>query len=371
MRKIYLSLVFFLLPSLFNFAEENGSKPVLIMNDGQLRSHPVKVFIANVNITAEMEPELYLIGIYQRTRVKFGDVLNSSHPFKPYQVASGQTISQNISGVPVTIQGTMMIFDLSSIEMPFYDAGMRVLPVMKWVGSKNSKESQADIKYSRVISESEIYIGNGTGGIFYTFIFLIVMMLIIFSFEWIRKKRPLDVIRTYDGKISLSLMQMAMWTIAVGAMVFLFGLMHLDVPDIPDSLIVLMGLSVVSGAAGHYQSHLMKDLNKSLGRDISRDTIKEGYFSGLASVINITIENKEYPSMAKAQYLFWTVAAIILFVYKSSVEGKLWSVPEELVFLMGISQASYLVRNQMEIMKENKELSRKEISAKDAVNEKK
>ncbi len=365
MRKFFLALIFFLLPSLFNLAEENGSKPVLIMNDGQLRSHPVKVFIANVSITAEMEPELYLIGIYQRTRVKFGDVLNSSHPFKPYQVAPGQTITHSISGVPVAIQGTMMIFDLSGIEMPFYDAGMRVLPVMRWTIKKNSEEDRTGYEYSRVISESEIYIGNGTGGIFYTIIFLIVMTLIVFSFEWIRKKRPLDVIRTYDGKISLSLMQMAMWTIAVGAMVFLFGLMHLDVPDIPDSLIVLMGLSVVSGAAGHYQSHLMKDLNKSLGRDIGRDTIKEGYFSGLASVINITIENKEYPSMAKAQYLFWTVAAIILFVYKSSVEGKLWSVPEELVFLMGISQGSYLVRNQMEITKENKELSKKNIKGKE------
>jgi hypothetical protein len=35
-------------------------------------------------------------------------------------------------------------------------------------------------------------------------------------------------------------------------------------------------------------------------------------------------------------------------------------VPEELVFLMGISQGSYLIRNQMEITKDNKELAKKE-----------
>ncbi|MDQ7815552.1 MAG: hypothetical protein RDU14_00840 [Melioribacteraceae bacterium] len=360
-RIFYFVSILFLAATTFH-AQVNSSKPVLIMADGQLRSHPVKVFIANANIKPEMKPELYLIGIYQSTRIQFGDMLNSAHPFKPYQVASDQTMSYKIDGVPITLTGTMMIFSLDTIKMKIDDAGMRVLPVLKWISKETkTKDGKTEIEYTKVISENEIYIGNGIGAIFYTIILLVVLIMIIFAFEWARKKRPLDVIRTYDGNISLSLTQMALWTLAAGAMVFAFGLMHLDVPEIPDSLIVLMGLSVATGAVGHYQSHLLKDLDNNLGR-VSSTNLKESkkYFSGLASLINITIESKEYPSIAKAQYLFWTVTTIVLFVYKSSVEGRLWSVPEELVFLMGISQGSYLVRNQMEITKDNKELAKKE-----------
>lgn len=360
MKKTLYLLLLFLLSINTVKTQVSSSKPVLIMADGQLRSHPVKVFVANANIITEMKPELYLIGIYQSTRIQFGDMLNSAHPFKPYQVASDQTMSYNIDGIPITLTGTMMIFSLDTIKMKINDAGMRVLPVLRWISKETkTKDGKTEIEYTKVISENEIYIGNGIGAIFYTIILLIVITLIIFAFEWVRKKRPLDVIRTYDGNISLSLTQMALWTLAVGAMVFAFGLMHLDVPDIPDSLIVLMGLSVATGAVGHYQTHMLKDLDKSLGREINNKKSSKKYFSGLASIINITIENKEYPSIAKAQYLFWTLTTIILFVYKSAVEGRLWSVPEELVFLMGISQGSYLVRNQMEIAKDNKELAKK------------
>lgn len=367
MKKIFFTILLLITTATLLSAQDNSSKPVLIMADGQLRSHPVKVFIANANITEDKEPQLFLIGIYQSTRTKFGNVLNSSHPFKPYEVASDQTMNYKLNEATSTVKGTMMVFDLSDIHMSINDAGMRLLPVVKWISKKIVKpDGKTELEYTTVISEKEIYLGNGIGGIFYTVILLIAIILIIFAFEWIRKKRALDVIRTYDGKISLSLTQMALWTLAVGGLVFAFGLMHLDVPDIPDSLVALMGLSIATGAVGHYQSHVQKNLNDKLGRlrkekDDESTAKSAKYFSGLASLINITIKNEEYPSIAKAQYLFWTILTIILFIYKSSVEGKLWSVPEELVVLMGISQGSYLVRNQMEITKDNKEASEKGI----------
>lgn len=367
MKKLFLTISLLFTTATLLSAQDSSSIPVLIMADGQLRSHPVKVFVANANITEGKEPQLFLIGIYQSTRTKFGNVLNSSHPFKPYQIASDQTMNYKLNEATSTIKGTMMVFDLSDIHMSINDAGMRLLPVVKWISKKNTKpDGKIELEYTTVISEMEIYLGNGIGGIFYTVILLVVIILIIFAFEWVRKKRPLDVIRTYDGKISLSLTQMALWTLAIGGLVFAFGLMHLDVPDIPDSLVALMGLSIATGAVGHYQSHVQKNLNDKLGRlrkeEDDESTVESGkYFSGLASLINITIKNEEYPSIAKAQYLFWTILTIILFVYKSSIEGKLWPVPEELVVLMGISQGSYLVRNQMEITKDNKEAAEKGI----------
>jgi hypothetical protein len=48
-------------------------------------------------------------------------------------------------------------------------------------------------------------------------------------------------------------------------------------------------------------------------------------------------------SLSRAQMLFWTIIAVILFVAKSALEGELWPVPWELVGLMGISQLGYLV----------------------------
>ncbi len=360
MKKIFYVLSFLLISAATVSAQETSSKPMIIMGDGQLRSHPVKVFITNVNITDEMQPVLCLVGINQKTREKYENVLCKGPSFIPFQTASDQTISHDVAGTPITFKGTMMLFDLNEIKIPFYDAGVRVLPVVTWISEKISLPNNGiKYEYAEVISEDEIYIGNGTGGIFWTAFFLLVMVGIVFGLEWTMKKRPLDVIRIYDGKISLSLTQMAMWTLAVGGMVFAFGLMHLDVPEIPDSLVVLMGLSVVTSAAGHYQSHILKDIKQEIGRkNVNASEKKKRYFSGLSSIINVTVGGKEFPSMAKSQYFFWTVATIILFVYKSSVEGKLWSVPEELIVLMGISQGSYLVRNQMEIGKEQKELTK-------------
>ena len=48
-------------------------------------------------------------------------------------------------------------------------------------------------------------------------------------------------------------------------------------------------------------------------------------------------------SIARAQMLFWTLLVVLLFVVKSSLDGELWDVPIELVALMGISQAGYVL----------------------------
>jgi hypothetical protein len=361
MKKIFyiFSIIFMFVTSLL--AQSDSSKPTLIMDDGQLRSHPVRVFVTNVNIEKEMKPILCLVAINQTTRSKYGNVWCKGPSFKPFEVASDQTISHDVAGTPITVKGTMMLFDLTEISIPIYSAGMRVLPVVTWTAKTiTTADNKVRYEYSEVISENEIYIGNGPGGIFWTVVMLLAIIGFVFLLERAGKKRPLDVIRIYDGKISLSLLQMALWSMAVGGMVFAFGLMHLDVPNIPDSLVFLMGLSVVTSAAGHYQTHTLNEIKEeSKGNNSHEGNVKKGFFSGLTSMISITTENKEFPSMAKAQYFFWTIAAIVLFVYKSSVEGKLWSVPEELVILMGISQGSYLVRNQMEVNKENKELEKK------------
>ena len=359
----FISVILVFISALY---AQSADKPMIIMQDGQLKTHPVRVFIANANITSDMQPVLCLVAINQKTRIESGNILCKGPSFQPFEIAPNQTLSYNTVGTPIMLQGTMMLFDFARrenpLKIPFYAAGMRVLPVLTWIAKKTKlPNNNIKFEYSKVISENEIYIGNRTGGFFWTIFLLFTLVMIIFILEWKGKKKPLDVIRLAGGRISLSLLQMALWTLVVGGMVFAFGIMHLSVPNIPDSLVVLMGFSIATTAAGHYQSNLLKNLKEELGRDIKKNVKgKKSLFSGLSSLINITVEEKEYPSIAKAQYLFWTITTIVLFVYKSSVEGALWPIPEELIFLMGISQGSYLFRNQMEISSENKVMDKRE-----------
>jgi hypothetical protein len=49
-----------------------------------------------------------------------------------------------------------------------------------------------------------------------------------------------------DGKRSLSLLQMAIWTLAAVPMVILEDLLPLDTPCVPSSIVVLMGMSLLT-----------------------------------------------------------------------------------------------------------------------------
>ena len=360
MKKIIAFVSFLLIVNSVN-AQDTASKPILLMDDGQLRSHPVMVFVENANITKEKNPVLCLVAIDQKTRRISSNILCKGPSFSPFESAPDQTIAKSVGDKQLTVKGTMMLFDLDSLIIPIYSSGVRVLPVVTWVSKADtSADNKLTIKYSQVISDKEVYIGNGTGGVFWTAIFLVGFFIIIIFLEYKAKSNPLDVMRISETELSLPLVQMALWTVSVGAMVFAFGLMHLTVPAIPTSLVILMGLSAVTSAAGHFQSQVLEGIKDVLGKNASAQPVKKkSLFSSLSSLITITVEGKEYPTMAKSQFLFWTIATLILFIYKSSVEGKLWSVPDELILLMGISQGSYLFRNQMEIKKENNELAAK------------
>ena len=69
-----------------------------------------------------------------------------------------------------------------------------------------------------------------------------------------------------------------------------------------------------------------------------------------SSIFMVNVKGNKYPSLAKAQLLFWTVITIIIFITKSALEGQLWNIPYQLVLLMGLSQVTLLGRDQMAIM---------------------
>jgi hypothetical protein len=180
--------------------------------------------------------------------------------------------------------------------------------------------------------------------------------------------------------------QIALWTSAIGLVVFFYGLIRLEVPAIPTTLLVLMGLSLATGGVSFLapppRSTVSGDKENFPERAEPRTAIEPANRAGateLGSVPSATnvktaSENTELPgsatmtpispkvvpklsdliqnfpssgppqlSLSRAQMLFWTVIAVILFVAKSALEGELWPVPWELVGLMGISQLGYLV----------------------------
>ena len=141
------------------------------------------------------------------------------------------------------------------------------------------------------------------------------------------------------------LTQMALWTLAVGAVVVGFALVGMRVPHFPDSLVWLMGFATITSAVGHWQGHKLGEKIETVPRQFE----KRPFHVVLTDLL--TIPSAQHGqgdlSLAKAQMLFWTVITLGLFIVKSIGEGELWSVPNELVLLMGISQTAFLTRKQM------------------------
>lgn len=130
-----------------------------------------------------------------------------------------------------------------------------------------------------------------------------------------------------DGHLSLSLLQMALWTLVVGMVVMYFAIVQLQVPEIPTQLVVLMGMSLVTTGISYAKTERTNVAGPNENWSLA-DLIEDADGGGL--------------SLSRAQMLFWTLLLIAVFVGKSMLTAELWAIPWELVALMGISQAGYV-----------------------------
>jgi uncharacterized membrane protein YphA (DoxX/SURF4 family) len=340
----------------------------LFVKDGQLRSHPFAVFV-NREITAEMKPTIRL------AEFDLGDAPSAAvvDPAKGLGlVAPRQVRSFPVNGETVTFEGTLLMFDLGKYHIPALYTARRVLPIVEW--TEPAAGSPAGVR-QQVVAQAEIYVGNFFGALFWTA--AVVLMVILLIYLWARSKcqavneeqkryeaRPaLLIITGPDGYLSLWRTQLVLWTLAVGSMVFLYGLLRLQVPAIPDSLVVLMGLSVLTGgvsagkaardahrAGGAAHGGSKAQARAGDGSEHDAEKAKEpdrpgkkvkGRFADLITDYNKAFKAPEI-SVPKAQMVFWTVIMLILFVVKSWLEGELWAVPWQMVALTGVSQAGYV-----------------------------
>ncbi|MFH0734390.1 MAG: hypothetical protein V1773_06255 [bacterium] len=322
----------------------------IIFADGQLKSKPIRVVLPDFNMAKIDSIKLILFPSDESTIEK--DPKTNGLLFNPVLAADNQTCFVEKNGEKIAATGTILIFNLKKIYIPLYQSGKRFLPIIAYYPKADSTNKISE-KPKYIIAPARVLIANQIGALFVSTVICLLILLIIFVLIKIGGGSFIDLLFTFGCKTSLSLTQMALWTLAVGVIVLTYGLMQVNIPDIPNSLIWLMGLSIVTSAIGLTQSNIYDDERKKTNKAAAPDPNKKiGFADALKSLISVEIDGKEYPSVAKAQFLFWTLITIIIFVYKSLIEGLIWAVPEELVFLMGLSQTSYLIRKQQAISSE-------------------
>lgn len=312
----YVACLSFFISIVGNFAfaqEQSGNNPPaptsirVYMPDGQLKSHSIRVYVTEK--IDDQNPKIKLL----RNNAEIG--IDAAAKF----VAPNQEWMEFIDGIQVKQKGTLMLFDIKSMSLGCKSM-TRVTPVISWI--RDGKEQVA-------IGTREINVGNINIAFIWTI--LIVGLLLYVLHRLSRKKIILFLLGT-DGHLSLAKTQVACWTVAVGSVVLSYGLIRLDIPNIPQSLLALMGASLVTGGAAFFQED-KKSENK---------TRKAPAGSPKLTDLVCAHSTDGHVSLAKAQMLFWTALLLILFMTKSLLDGAIWEVPWELVALMGFSQAGYL-----------------------------
>jgi hypothetical protein len=291
----------------------------LWMPDGQLATNPVRLYVTTP-VSLDMKPKLRLLGSHAITSPRTGE----DDAIDPEFVAAGQSWIQPAVGKESAARtGSLLIFDLTSFPIPPFKSMMRLTPLLEW--TENGIQRTA-------IAAGPVNLGNPvTAWITSGLVVAIVLVAILAMLGWHAAGIAIE-----DGRLSLSKVQIGAWTIAVGAIVFGHGLIQLDVPSIPESIVTLLGLSLATGGISYLQpNHGKVPPAPDSGGGAPDPDAPRWSFADLVSEDGV-------PSVSRAQMLFWTVLMVALFVVKSVLNGVVWEVPWAMVALMGISQVSYL-----------------------------
>lgn len=294
----------------------------LYMPDGQLISHGLTVYV-NADLHTSRDLKLRLFRNHAITEA----TADEDRTLSPALVASGQQWTETFQGRQIYPTGTILIFNTSS--MSFGGRAMvRVRPLLTW--KEGSTEHCA-------LGAGEVNVGDIIFATVWTTTAVVVTILLVVVLALTKKDNPMRLLTGVDGHLALSQVQVACWTIFVGSIVLMYGLIRREIPDIPESLLVLMGASLATGGLAYFQDAKNASAAATTGTQL---TARSWAWSDLIRVFPPGEEPA--PSLAKAQMLFWTVLLLVLFVSKSILDGQIWAVPWPLVALMGFSQVGYL-----------------------------
>ena len=321
------------------------------MPDGQITSRIARVYLYNWDLSYEMNPRLVLGKLSVADNENIGDRLTDNVHYSAIEVIPNQQWTETREGESFERQshGTVILFDLSKQSVPFYKPGQRYLPILLWDENVQGGKTVSVKSSIQVISKEDVYLRSRAGILIWTLIVLIIFLGIVYLISMRANRGILGILCTAEGRISVGLTQMAIWTLVGGAMVLGFGLMQMTVPEIPLTLIILIGMSYATSAISHYQTHRLQGVMSAASKE------REPRLSDLVSIPTFITTDKgnlketEDQSLAKAQLLFWTIVTLVIISTKTIAEGQLWAVPETLVFLMGFSQLGYLARKEMSL----------------------
>jgi hypothetical protein len=320
----------------------------LHMPDGQLSSHPIRVYVTP-DIPESLDPRLRLTGSHEVTKKH----TTEDELIKPFVHATNQNWVEIVAGQKVTRTGTLLLFDLRNYPIHPLKPMIRLTPTLY------RKQSKNNTTWNPVaVGSKDIYLGKSTGVIAYTLALVAVLLIFIILISRAVKGKAVFLICGSDGKLSLSRTQMVLWTLAIGVVIFGYGLFHREVPEIPDSLVALMGLSLATTGISYTRVSKLTDTSGTQPTPTgSSPTVPQTDASGNAAppqpkppvsahfrahLGDLVADHLGEISIAKAQMVFWTGLMLVLFLTKSTIDGVLWEVPWQMVTLMGMSQAGYL-----------------------------
>ena len=323
-KLILTTLVLLSILSSFCYAQREDNDIRLFMADGQLKNLPVRVLITH-DIAWDMNPELRL-SRWIRTDDKNA---KQNRTIRPIEIAPNHRWIQDINGQDVSLTGTLLIFDLREYPVAFYKPMTRIVPALRW-----EEKLGKVLEPQTAVSQDEVYLGNIASAIGWTILLVGTLLILIAHWSFKLKGSAKSLFVNPKGKLSLSKVQVCLWTVAIGSLVAMFGFIRLQIPDLPESLLALMGLSLATSGISY--SKAIKD-----GTEATKQEDYSGDLSDLISEINPNT-GETVLSVARAQLLFWTGIMLTLFVAKSFIDGVLWEVPWEMVTLMGMSQVGYV-----------------------------
>lgn len=291
----------------------------LYMPDGQLKSHSIRVYV-NRDIQSTQNPRLRLL----RSHAVTTKAVNEAKLWEPGVVAPGQEWIESVGGQQIRRTGTLLLFDISDIDFKIKPM-LRVTPVVSWTEGGIERKT---------VGTSEVNIANIVAAVGWTSAIVGVTLLIVILLAW---SNPLLLLAGVDGHLSLSQTQIACWTVAVGSILLGYGLVRLAVPEIPPSLLALMGTSLTTGGVAFFKDTKTQQAAVTAGSTPLKRTLS------LGDLVRVFTDGQPPElSLAKAQMLTWTVLLLVLFISKSVLDGAIWDVPWALVALMGFSQIGYL-----------------------------
>ncbi|MEE8076161.1 MAG: IPT/TIG domain-containing protein [Candidatus Binatia bacterium] len=181
-------------------------------------------------------------------------------------------------------------------------------------GRKSRPEQFLQVTSWRVIYKPRVWVSAA--------VYLVLVALIVISVKG-------SVFKSKTGQLSLSKIQMGLWTFVFGLSYVLLVAIYKEFLDVTDGMFWLMGVS--SATAVGAKAIVLK--NKIDPKNLNP--------SGLFSDYNETTQSYAL-SLHRCQIAIWTLIVVIIYVIDLINTMHLPDIPDRLVVLMGISGGTYL-----------------------------